>query len=585
MQVNDEQQLAAEVRRSSGPEMPVYTTLSTNERVIARVTDGIYREPSAALRELISNAYDADATQVVIKTNAPWFDRIMIEDNGLGMRPEVLAHLIKNIGGSAKRTLQGEELGISRNDDTTLSPSGRKLIGKLGIGLFSVSQLTRSFQIITKVKSDAYKTVAVVNLHQFADAPVDSLSTEHGDHKFDAGEVMLWREKTTDLEHQGTSIILTSIRPQTKDTLRSAAIWDAIDSPLNNELDIDAKVILPRYYIGRLDENSDYLTKSTLGQQNLPWTDSDLPLTAFRKMVDVVWSAITTDNPNPKLDLMFDSYLQMVWRLSLALPIPYVYGHLFDEPISESWAKFYLLSNDPKGRAEELRLANEMSESSTVRNLIGLENGLQENSLPFEVLLDDLALRRPIRYRELPNTNHALKEPLVFLGKMREDFFGYPRSFSAGPLSFEAYFYWAPKIAPVDHRGALIRIHDASGSLFDDSFFKYQVSEQTRLRQITCEIFVSEGLEPALNIDREAFNTAHPHMVVIIKWVHSALRQLATAQKRAAQIVRESARSQSREQTIRQLESIVDRANQEYTNGEGVVPDVFLLTGCLLSYR
>lgn len=148
MQVNDEQQLAAEVRRSSGPEMPVYTTLSTNERVIARVTDGIYREPSAALRELISNAYDADATQVVIKTNAPWFDRIMIEDNGLGMRPEVLAHLIKNIGGSAKRTLQGEELGISRNDDTTLSPSGRKLIGKLGIGLFSVSQLTRSFQIM-----------------------------------------------------------------------------------------------------------------------------------------------------------------------------------------------------------------------------------------------------------------------------------------------------------------------------------------------------------------------------------------------------------------------------------------------------
>ena len=32
----------------------------------------------------------------------------------------------------------------------SLSPGGRRLIGKIGIGLFSVSQLTRHFQIITK---------------------------------------------------------------------------------------------------------------------------------------------------------------------------------------------------------------------------------------------------------------------------------------------------------------------------------------------------------------------------------------------------------------------------------------------------
>ena len=42
------------------------TQLETDERVLARITDGIYREPASALRELIFNAYDADATSVWI---------------------------------------------------------------------------------------------------------------------------------------------------------------------------------------------------------------------------------------------------------------------------------------------------------------------------------------------------------------------------------------------------------------------------------------------------------------------------------------------------------------------------------------
>src|SRR5947209_7380028 len=49
--------------------------------------------PGSAIRELISNAYDADATRVVIKTDAPRFERISVEDDGHGMEPEALAHL------------------------------------------------------------------------------------------------------------------------------------------------------------------------------------------------------------------------------------------------------------------------------------------------------------------------------------------------------------------------------------------------------------------------------------------------------------------------------------------------------------
>ena len=37
--------LAADIRASADNHQPVETTLATNERIIARVTDGIYREP------------------------------------------------------------------------------------------------------------------------------------------------------------------------------------------------------------------------------------------------------------------------------------------------------------------------------------------------------------------------------------------------------------------------------------------------------------------------------------------------------------------------------------------------------------
>jgi DNA mismatch repair ATPase MutL len=60
-------ELVDKILKSEDRDHIVQTTLQTNEQVIARVTDGIYRQPASAIRELISNAYDADATRVVIK--------------------------------------------------------------------------------------------------------------------------------------------------------------------------------------------------------------------------------------------------------------------------------------------------------------------------------------------------------------------------------------------------------------------------------------------------------------------------------------------------------------------------------------
>ena len=95
-----ELRLADQIRASEKSREPVNTMLATDERVLARITDGIYRQPASALRDLISNAYDADAKDVVILTDAPRFAQISIRDDGQGLTPEVVEHLVKHIGGS-----------------------------------------------------------------------------------------------------------------------------------------------------------------------------------------------------------------------------------------------------------------------------------------------------------------------------------------------------------------------------------------------------------------------------------------------------------------------------------------------------
>ncbi len=566
-----EQSLVKKIRASQGSENIVQTVLQTDERVIARVTDGIYRQPGSALRELISNAFDADAKRVIIKTDAPRFERISVEDDGHGMGPEALAHLLLHIGGSAKRNDLGSSLGVTAKNDPTRSPGGRRLIGKIGIGLFSVSQLTHTFQIITKVAGDDHRTIATVAMRQYSDE--DASTDASGERKFEAGKVNIWREKAADKDAHGTTIVLTSIRPQARDTLRSRDIWNSIDQAAEqSEGDEKQSIDPPRFHVGRVDTSGSLLVGESGERTSLPWVKGDPPAAAFEKLVQSVWDEAGQSTPNPRLDRIFDYYLRMVWQLSLAIPLPYVGGHLFDMDI-DGWAEAFTLSNQPKGSAQKLEAAGggALREAAQLTDPVGTIG-------QFEVFFDDLRLARPIMFKGLPTTSNALKHPLVFIGKCREEFKKVPRALSGGPLAFEAYLFWTPKVAPVEHQGALVRIHGASGTLFDATFMRYQVSEQTRLRQITCEIFVNEGLDSALNIDRESFNNAHPHSVYLTKWLHSALRQLASTQKRLASEVRVQTRDESKGVAVSAIQNVASKVWKREADDVGAEPPAIRLS-------
>ena len=560
----EQAKLAARIADSSSAS-PVSTVLRTDERVLARVTDGIYRQPGSAIRELVSNSYDADATRVVIKTDRPRFHTISVEDDGIGMTPEALAHLLHHIGGSAKRSLEGTRLGITSQSDPTRSPSGRRLIGKVGIGLFSVAQLTHRFQIITKTAGDPFRTIASVVLRQYSDngAPPQGKQEE-----YEAGRVEIWREPATDGESHGTAVILADIRPQTRDALQSRDLWAAVDSDRSLAPEEARDLKPPEFHIGRVDSHDPAVLQSDSAgtYHSLPWSHNDRPDAAFRKLVEAVWTQVDRGIPNPQLERIFDFYLRMVWQLSLAIPAPYVAGAPFDLPLQN---KLYLFEIPKAGRTAPVKL--ELAEDETIQTHTSIGSTAQVGR-NFTVLIDDLQLARPLVFADLPRTNHAVTKPILFAGRCREEFVGVPPELTGGPLEFEAYLLWAPKIAPTEHQGVLIRVHGSSGTLFDPTFLRYQVSEQTRLRQISCEIFVSEGLEAALNIDRESFNFAHPHVVYITKWLHASLRRVATAQKRIAADIRRESRESAAVEEAEALSSVAAQAWRAESDDPGAKP-------------
>jgi hypothetical protein len=168
----------------------------------------------------------------------------------------------------------------------------------------------------------------------------------------------------------------------------------------------------------------------------------------------------------------------------------------------------------------------------------------------------------------------------MFVGKCEPNLQSVPEETRGGDLSFEGYFLWTPKVVPKENNGLLIRVSDASGTLFDESFIKYQISEQTRLRQITAEIFVLKGLDAALNIDRESFNYSHPHYQYLMKWVHNALRQLANTHKALASTVRVEKQKVQQTQRMSLLTEKVERALKDAgIDAEEEIPDVIFTSG------
>src|SRR5713226_8032211 len=141
--------------------------IRVSEKALAHLSRGLYRSPASALRELVSNAWDANATVVRITTNYPNFYQLAVEDNGDGFSEEDFIYLMESggIGNSTKRP------------ETKKLLYGRETIGRYGIGMLGIANICGSFQITSKTK-DGKGFKATVRLY-------DALKT-----KLDTGEIV-----------------------------------------------------------------------------------------------------------------------------------------------------------------------------------------------------------------------------------------------------------------------------------------------------------------------------------------------------------------------------------------------------------
>jgi hypothetical protein len=401
------------------------------QKIIADISSGVYRSPAAALKELVSNAYDADATKVIITTDAPHFRTLVVEDNGIGMTIEKFLQVVTHIGGSRKR-MEGETSEIFK----------RKLIGRIGIGMLAVAQLGNRFYVSSTVKGSKTRFTAEVNLEPF--------------HREDAA---LKNMAKIDLEGK----------------VQIGAVRYVEDLPEAEDVQYTV-ITVPDAKKGLISEMTSAVRKA-VGAEEVLMVEGQ-KIKNFAQLVETVRSA-------QRADLVLDGYYYMLWELALLAPLNYIEDGPFE-------------------------LSHRHIED------VGKFHPPKINS--FQLIVDGIELFRPQLFPNTKAYNYFSPDPKLYI-------LMYDKIVAGRRLRFTGYIYsQQPRIHPEEFKGVHIRIRDVGIGRYDKSWLGYPFDEGIKFGQVTGEIFVEDGLEPALNIDRDSFRETDVHYQAMRAYVWDLLR-------------------------------------------------------------
>jgi len=415
-------------------------TIRVADITIAQLSRGLYRSTANAFKELINNAYDADATVVRINTNFPEFDFISCADNGIGMPIEqFLRYFDKNgIGSCNKR---------KHKKDTT-EKYGRPIIGRLGIGMLAVGQLCNGFEIESHYKD------------------------EHGQGKAYRAEIILLDDEIPDKED-----IMRNDDLETKEMQVGTWKYEIIDYDENKQ-----GFRIYSYDIRTVFRNE---MKSSISEEE-------------RKKISFRFSKLHSEfyGNTDKSIRECKPYLETIWELSILCPLPYIDKEEY--PIDTDF-----FSSEQKNSPDFKRAIQIIKD----RQL----QFLNEN---FQVVFDGIELKRHI---QLATDTERIYEicPIEF----NDDVFG-------SRLKFSGYLFAQipAAIRPLELNGIQIRLRGVGIGGYDPTFLKYYEQIETiRSKWVSGEIYVDNGLESALNIDRDSFNEHDEHFKKLQQHIHAKL--------------------------------------------------------------
>ena len=403
--------------------MPERLPIQVAVNVLADISLGIYRTPASALKELVSNSWDADATKVVITTGFPYFRAVTCRDNGRGMSPGEFRKIIRRIGGSLKR-----------KGGRQLTDKGRPIIGKIGIGIFAVAQICRRFTLISSELGSDIKFEAHFDFRDFniEEAKEIALGSEEAK-EVGIGECELYDDLPEEPGVEYTKIILEEIEPGFRERLLEAS---------------GPETKIQEFSLARRDPK---ILLDFVG-----W----LAKTSVRNISD---------------------YNRLLWELGVICPVPY----LEDGPV---------VGHDV---IPDIK-----------RSLLDQE---------FTVEVDGLELRKPILFPTSPDIKNKGEDYEIFDIEFDD--------IEAGErFAFKGYIYHQRKaIWPPELRGLLVRIRNVAVGMHDKSLLNYPMAQGPRMAQLSGEIYVEDGLEDALNVDRNSFRETDPHYLKLQEVVYKRL--------------------------------------------------------------
>ena len=453
------------------PENDNWQPIVLSAKVFGHISQGLYRTPAGAVKELISNSFDADATLVRIHTGFPRFETFSCEDNGAGISQSEFHRLMnRGVGSSYKRV---SDTGVTKKFQ-------RPLIGRLGLGILSLAQICPRFEILSHHEETRTAFRATIQFPPYTRQEMDKiakrLSMSGEDEQVHGGQYQIAVEEY-DESKRGVRVFTKYLRESFRKRMRS----------LQN-----------------------FANKKAFG--------SAAPYKSFNKYLDAIY---TSRNRVQSLNLLSD-YDQLLFGLSLAPPLLLVEERNIVAQLPMMVERQSKLSQfEFEVQADNLSLRNPVCLPSDREGHIAKEcrvAGFQK--MEFELVDGPVKESCQVIQHRVAVKGSDFQFHLYEVNYSNENVAG-------SPLSFTGYlFQQTGRLYPRDIQGVLIRLSNVAIGKYDNSMLTYPYAEGPRYSMISSELFVQQGFEDALNIDRDSFNELHPHYMRVQSYVHSLLHDL-----------------------------------------------------------
>jgi hypothetical protein len=171
--------------------------ITVDKSVVKHLSIGLYRNYALAIKELVSNAYDAGATEVKIKLDLKK-KRIVVRDNGRGMDYDDLKDDYLHLGYHKQPPTKPDELGRMR-------------IGTFGIGFLAPLPYCKRMMVMTKKRGNSSVLRVTINGAHFFSAGSWNIKDEKVPYEITKSDLPI--------EAGETIVVLEEIQPQIAEDL------------------------------------------------------------------------------------------------------------------------------------------------------------------------------------------------------------------------------------------------------------------------------------------------------------------------------------------------------------------------------